>query len=105
MQTIKHKKLLTYSRIVADFDGLSDFVKLSEEVLYDKIPYFLSTENRYSWDVPTEHDWVDPDYSYYPLEKFFPIVEYEDENYYGEEDDYSDQIKTDHRSKRSILFP
>ena len=86
---IKMANTAIFSIIVADFDGLSDFVKLSEEVIPDKIPYFLSTEDRYSWDDPTEHDWVDPDYSCYPLERVFPIVEYDDEEY--EDDDYDDE--------------
>ena len=27
----------------------------------DKIPYLLSTDDRYPWEEPTYQDWVDPD--------------------------------------------
>lgn len=62
------------SIIIADFDGLSDFVKLSQKCAKDKIPYFLSTESRYSWENPTLHDWVDEKYCKYPLNRVFELL-------------------------------
>lgn len=46
---------------------------------------FLSTESRYSWDDPTEHDWVEEDYCDYPRERVYDLVEYDDDD-----DDYDD---------------
>lgn len=54
------------SFIVADFDGLSSIVRMAQNCEKGKIPYFLSTEDRYSWECPTDHDWVNPDYNIYP---------------------------------------
>ena len=62
------------SIIIADFDGLSDFVKLSQKCTKDKIPYFLSTEDRYDWDEPWMHDWVDEKYCKYPLNRVFELL-------------------------------
>ena len=62
------------SIIIADFDGLSDFVKLSQKCAKDKIPYFLSTEDRYDWDEPWIHDWVDEKYCKYPLNRVFELL-------------------------------
>lgn len=75
---IKMANEATFSIIIADFDGLSDFVKLSLGVSKNKIPYFLSTENRYSWDNPTEHDWVEENFCYYPKERIYTLLDYED---------------------------
>lgn len=54
------------SFIVADFDGLSSIVRMAQNCQKGKIPYFLSTEDRYSWECPTDHDWVNRDYDTYP---------------------------------------
>lgn len=62
-----------FSVIVADFDGLSDFVKLAQGCNKDKVPYFLSTENRYSWIDPCEHDWVSSEYCKYDMSKVYDI--------------------------------
>lgn len=54
-----------FSVILADFDGLSSICEMANLCQKDKIPYFLCTEDRYSWEDPTEHDWVDPDLCHY----------------------------------------
>mgnify|MGYP001138612968 FL=1 len=62
-----------FSIVIADFDGLSDFVKLAQGCNKDKVPHFLSTENRYSWTNPCEHDWVSPEYCKYDMSKVYDI--------------------------------
>ncbi len=54
-----------FSIILADFDGLSSICKMASLCQKDKVPYFLCTEDRYPWEDPTLHNWVDPDESYY----------------------------------------
>lgn len=50
-----------FSVILADFDGLSSICEMADLCQEDKVPYFLCTEDRYPWEDPTLHDWVDPD--------------------------------------------
>lgn len=50
-----------FSIILADFDGLSSICEMANLCQKDKVPYFLSTEDRYPWGDPTLHDWVDPE--------------------------------------------
>lgn len=83
--------------MIADFDGLSSIVKMAMGC--SKIPYLFSIENRYSWEDPTEHNWVDPDFCEYPdhCHRVFDIVtggyddddDYYDDDYY-DDDDYDD---------------
>ena len=80
--------------IIADFDGLTSIVKMAMGC--SKIPYLFSIEDRYSWDDPTEHDWVDPDFCEYPdWNHVFNIVECDDsdydDDYYYDDDDYYDE--------------
>lgn len=63
-----------FSIIISDFDGLSSIVRMSKLCSKDKIPYFLSTENRYSWRNTTSHIWVDKENSTYDLSKVFEIA-------------------------------
>lgn len=48
-------------------------VKLAQGCNKNKVPYFLSTENRYSWSNPCEHDWVRYEYSKYDMSKVYDI--------------------------------
>ena len=50
-----------FSIILADFDGLSSICEMANLCQKDKVPYFLCTEDRYPWEDPTLHDWVDPE--------------------------------------------
>lgn len=50
-----------FSIILADFDGLSSICEMASLCKKDKIPYFLCTEDRYPWENPTLHDWVNPE--------------------------------------------
>lgn len=88
----------TFSIILADFDGLSSFVEMSRLTRRDKIPYFFSTEHRYSWDDPCEHDWVSPDACDYPKQFIYNLDEYyeEDEDNYNDWDDYDDEDDYDY---------
>ncbi len=85
-----------FSVIIADFDGLSSIVRVARGCNKDKVPYLLSTENRYSWDYPTEHNWVESEYDSYDMQKVFDISyvseeeEDDDDYYYEDEDDYED---------------
>ena len=63
-----------FSVIISDFDGLSSIVRMSKMCNKDKIPYFLSTENRYSWKNPTAHAWVEKENSTYEVNKVFDIA-------------------------------
>ncbi|KIE44700.1 hypothetical protein U732_93 [Clostridium argentinense CDC 2741] len=56
------------SFVVADFDGLSSIKKMALCCSKSNVPYFLCTEDRYSWSYPTDHDWVNYEYSIYPRE-------------------------------------
>ena len=58
-----------FSIILGDFDGLSSFSRLASICKKDKIPYFFDTETRYTWEDATYHNWVEEEYSTYPLEK------------------------------------
>lgn len=63
-----------FSIILADFDGLTSICKMANLCQKDKIPYFLCTEDRYPWEDPTLHDWVDPDEDYnYNLELVYDV--------------------------------
>lgn len=86
-----------FSIILADFDGLSTICEMANLCQKDKVPYFLSTEDRYPWEDPTLHDWVDPDMCYYNPELVFDVSmygnptleEYEEYQYnYDHYDDY-----------------
>lgn len=62
-----------FSIILADFDGLSSICEMASLCEKDKIPYFLSTEDRYPWEDPTLHDWVDPEMCAYPKELVYDV--------------------------------
>lgn len=62
-----------FSIIISDFDGLSSIVRVANGCFKNKVPYFLSTENRYSWKNPSAHEWVDKEYSTYTLDRVFDI--------------------------------
>lgn len=91
-----------FSVILADFDGLSSICEMANLCQKDKIPYFLCTEDRYPWEDPTLHDWVDPELCDYNPELVYdvsmdgnPTIEqYEDRQYY---DDYDDYVQDDGR--------
>lgn len=82
-----------FSVILADFDGLSSICEMANLCQKDKIPYFLCTEDRYPWENPTLHDWVNPDLCDYNLKLVYDVSmdgnptleQYEDMQYY---DDY-----------------
>lgn len=63
-----------FSIVISDFDGLSSIVRMSKMCNKDKIPYFLSTENRYSWRNTTAHAWVEKENSMYELNRIFDIA-------------------------------
>ena len=50
-----------FSIILADFDGLSSICEMASLCNSDKVPYLFCTEDRYSWEDPSAHNWVDPD--------------------------------------------
>lgn len=50
-----------FSIILADFDGLSSICRMAKLCQKDKVPYFFCTEDRYPWEDPTLHDWVNPE--------------------------------------------
>lgn len=87
-----------FSVILADFDGLSSICEMANLCRKDKIPYFLCTEDRYPWEDPTLHDWVDPELCDYNPELVYdvsmdgnPTIEqYEDRSDYDdyEQDEY-----------------
>ena len=87
-----------FSVILADFDGLSSICEMANLCQKDKIPYFLCTEDRYPWEDPTLHDWVDPELCNYNPELVYDVSmdgnptleQYEDRQYYDdyEQDDY-----------------
>ena len=82
-----------FSVILADFDGLSSICEMANLCQKDKVPYFLSTEDRYPWEDPTLHDWVDPDLCDYNPKFVYDVSmggnptleQYEEMQYY---DDY-----------------
>lgn len=86
-----------FSIILADFDGLSSICEMANLCQKDKVPYFLCTEDRYPWEDPTLHDWVDPELCEYNLEFVYDVSmdgnptleQYEDKQYYDyDEDEY-----------------
>ena len=82
-----------FSVILADFDGLSSICEMANLCQKDKVPYFLCTEDRYPWEDPTLHNWVDPDLCEYNPELVYDVSmngnptlkQYEDMQY---NDDY-----------------
>ena len=90
-----------FSVILADFDGLSSICEMANLCQQDKVPYFLCTEDRYPWEDPTLHDWVDPELCDYNAELVYDVSidgnptleQYENENmqYY---DDYEQDDDT-----------
>lgn len=94
-----------FSVILADFDGLSSICEMANLCKKDKIPYFLCTEDRYPWEDPTLHDWVDPELCDYNPELVYDVSmdgnptleQYEDRQYY-EQDDYDDYEQDDGRN-------
>ena len=86
-----------FSIVLADFDGLSSICYMASLCQKDKVPYFLSTEDRYPWDDPTMHDWVDPDLCEYDMKKVYDVSAKGnpslDEYYY---DDYEDNDLDDY---------
>ena len=85
-----------FSVILADFDGLSSICEMANLCLQDKVPYFLCTEDRYPWEDPTLHDWVDPELCDYNAELVYDVSidgnptleQYENENTQYYDDDY-----------------
>ena len=81
-----------FSIVLADFDGLSSICYMVSLCQKDKVPYFLSTEDRYPWDDPTMHDWVDSDLCEYDMKKVYDVSAKGnpslDEHYYDDYDDY-----------------
>lgn len=92
-----------FSIILADFDGLSSICEMAKLCQKDKVPYFLSTEDRYSWEDPTEHDWVDPELCDYDPELVFDVSmdgnpqleKYENSQYYDQDYDDEEYEQTD----------
>lgn len=86
-----------FSIILADFDGLSSICEMANLCQEDKVPYFLCTEDRYPWEDPTLHDWVDPDLCDYNPKLVYdvsmygnPTIEQYEESLYDNEEDYYD---------------
>lgn len=85
-----------FSVILADFDGLSSICEMANLCQQDKVPYFLCTEDRYPWEDPTLHDWVDPELCDYNAELVYDVSidgnptleQYENENTQYYDDDY-----------------
>ena len=87
-----------FSIILADFDGLSSICEMAKLCQKDKVPYLLSTEDRYPWEDPTLHDWVDPELCDYNPELVFdvsmdgnPTLEQYEEEYYNDYDEDYDE--------------
>ena len=86
-----------FSIVLADFDGLSSISYMASLCNEDKVPYFLSTEDRYPWEKPSLHNWVDPYMCEYDMKKVYdvsangnPSLEDYDADYYDYDDDYDD---------------
>ena len=93
-----------FSVILADFDGLSSICEMANLCQQDKVPYFLCTEDRYPWEDPTLHDWVDPELCDYNAELVYDVsidgnptleqyenMQYCDDDYEQDDDrDYND---------------
>ena len=91
-----------FSIVLADFDGLSSISYMSSLCNEDKVPYFLSTEDRYPWKKPSLHNWVDPYMCEYDMKKVYdvsangnPSLEDYDSDYYDYDDDYDDDDHDD----------
>ena len=92
-----------FSIIFADFDGLSSICEMADLCDKEKVPYFLCTEDRFSWDDPTYHEWVDPDSCYYDPNLVYDISlrgnptleEFENKNYYDKDYDFDDSYEHD----------
>ena len=94
-----------FSVILADFDGLSSICEMANLCQQDKVPYFLCTEDRYPWEDPTLHDWVDPELCDYNAELVYDVSidgnptleQYENENtqYYDDYEQYDDRDYND----------
>ena len=92
-----------FSVILADFDGLSSICQMAKLCQKDKVPYFLCTEDRYPWEDPTLHDWVDPDLCDYDSELVYDVSmdgnptleQYEDRQYYDDEYEQDDSYEYD----------
>ena len=97
-----------FSVILADFDGLSSICEMANLCEKDKVPYFLCTEDRYPWEDPTLHDWVDPNLCDYNLELVYDVSmdgnptleQYEDRqfqyNEYEQEEEYEQESSRDY---------
>lgn len=70
-----------FSIVVADFDGLSSISQMASMCRSDKVPYFLCTEERYSWEDPTMHSWVDEEWCTYPEDRVYDLNDYIQEIY------------------------
>ena len=88
-----------FSIVLADFDGLSSISYMASLCQEDKVPYFLSTEDRYPWEKPSLHNWVDPYMCEYDMKKVYDVSangnpsleDYEANHYnYDYDDDYDD---------------
>lgn len=102
-----------FSIIFADFDGLSSICEMANLCQKDKVPYFLSTEDRYPWEQPELHNWVDPELCEYDLNLVYDVSfdgnptlsqyeeslnyddEYDDDHDYYD-DEYDDEYDDDH---------
>ena len=88
-----------FSIVLADFDGLSSISYMASLCQEDKVPYFLSTEDRYPWEKPSLHNWVDPYMCEYNIKRVYDVSangnpsleDYEANHYnYDYDDDYDD---------------
>ena len=92
-----------FSVVLADFDGLSSICEMANLCQKDKVPYFLCTEDRYPWEDPTLHDWVDPNLCDYNPELVYDVSmdgnptleQYEDRQYYDDEYEQDDDYEQD----------
>ena len=83
-----------FSIILADFDGLSSICKMASLCNSDKVPYLFCTEDRYSWEDPAAHNWVDPDMCEYDPKLVYDVSiggNPELEIYNDMEEDYYDR--------------
>ncbi len=103
-----------FSVILADFDGLSSICEMASLCQKDKMPYFLCTEDRFPWEDPTLHNWVNPElcdynpefvydvsmdgnptleqYNAKPYYNYYEQDDCEQDNYYEQDDDYEQDI-------------
>lgn len=89
-----------FSIILADFDGLSSICYMTSLCEKDKVPYLLCTEDRYPWEDPALHDWVDPDYCDYNPNLVYDVSMYGNptlDQYYDRQfDDYDYDAEDDY---------